>query len=126
MSSEGVGSRVVSIASTQALLAGAFATGITLFVSEAEASAAGLGAIALSVGAPTVVGALIANVVMPVKNWDVSLDVKRGIAAGAAGVGFLMATGQLPVQLDVQLLGTVGLIGVSTVLGDILGVYIKK
>lgn len=127
MSAQTILGKISSISSKQSLYAGAIATAFTVLIGDAEVGAANIGAAALAIGAPTIIGGLVANTIVPVKtlgDLQVMTDIKRGAVAGAAGVGFLMAIGQLPLQFDAQLLGTVALIGVSTLAGDVAQVLL--
>lgn len=127
MSGASVLGKISSISSKQSLYAGAIATAFTVLIGDAESGTASIGAAALAVGAPTIIGGLVANTIVPVKalgDLQLMTDIKRGAVAGAAGVGFLMAIGQLPLQFDAQLLGTVALIGVSTLAGDVAQVLL--
>ncbi len=127
MSGESVQQYALSLGAWQALSAAVVGTGLTVLVSGVTIGTDSLGAALLGIGGPTALGVLAVNAV-GIYPSDGTLDMNeayRGLVCGAAGVGFLMLAGQLPVSLDVQLAGTVGLIGVSAVAGDFLGNYLK-
>lgn len=85
------------------------------------ASEAGAGEDILQVGAPIAFGSLIANLVNKppgaAEKWTVY--AKRGAIAGVAGTAALMAAGVYPVSVDAATLGFVGLVGASTIIGDL-------
>jgi hypothetical protein len=99
------------------LYAVGFGLAITQFVLEGEAS---MTENLLAVGAPIAIGSLAAELLgyKAPGPKSPSWYITTGLAAGAIGVGAMMAMGALPVVFDGPTFGTLGLVAVSVAVGE--------
>lgn len=93
---------------------------ITQFVLEAET---GVAENLVMVGGPILVGGLVANYLTSYARTGPEYYgeyLQQGLIAGAAGAAALMIAGVLPVELSADVLSTVGLVGSSVIIGDLI------
>ncbi len=110
------------VGATGALYAGLAASVVAEFASGEGFGVGSLAAQFLQVGAPTMFGAAVATALHPItldKPDNMTL-VKHGALSGGSAAVLLMASGAMPVALDIQTLGFIALIGGAVVGGEML------
>lgn len=119
-----VHSRIVNVSSTAVLLSVAVTSAAQVLIeSEAGLSTETLMQSVIQIGGPTALGALAANVIVPVK---VASDLKytklamRGALAGGVACGVLVLSGGLPMQVDAQLLSLAAVVGGAVAASTVL------
>ena len=89
------------------------------------ASEAGIAENIIQVGAPIAIGGAVANIGFVPGPHSPPVLLQKGLIAGSVGAGVLMAAGALPVAFDAPLLGFVGLVGASVIIGEMATSAVK-
>jgi len=108
--------KVFGLLAKEALVTGALST-VAAAAIEGNVSVAGVSENILAIGAPAVVGVAIARWAVPIEKDDAH-GVLRGVIAGAAAVGVLVAARVLSTPFAGEGVGLFGVVALSSIVAD--------
>lgn len=108
--------KVFGLVAKEALVTGALAT-VAAAAIEGNLSLVGVSENILAIGAPAVVGVAIARWAVPIEKDDAH-GVLRGVIAGVAAVGVLVAARVVASPFSAEGVGLLGVVALSSVIAD--------